>query len=222
MSSQSPDDGTGLVVWGAKGHALVLAEFADLVGFRVALLVDNDAGLQSPLDDVELVHGRDGLDRWLHANPGRVSAFAVAIGGGRGRDRIELHDLLVQRDLHPARLVHPTAYVARDAEIGAGGQVLAQATVGARANLGRDCIINTSASVDHECVLGDGVHVGPGATLAGNVTLGRSAFVGAGAVVLPRVHVGADAVIGAGAVVTADVADATVVVGNPARPTAAG
>jgi acetyltransferase-like isoleucine patch superfamily enzyme len=90
--------------------------------------------------------------------------------------------------------------------------------VAADAMLGAACIVNHKASVDHECRLGDGVHVAPGATLCGLVTVGDAAFIGAGAVVLPRLSIGADAVVGAGAVVTKDVPAGAVVTGNPARP----
>jgi acetyltransferase-like isoleucine patch superfamily enzyme len=66
-------------------------------------------------------------------------------------------------------------------------------------------------------VLGDGVHVAPGATLAGNVEVGDFTLVAVGAVVLPRIRIGRDCIVGAGAVVTRDVPDGTVVYGNPAR-----
>ena len=40
--------------------------------------------------------------------------------------------------------------------------ILPQAYVGADAHLGVGCIINGGAIVDHEAVLGRGVHVAPG------------------------------------------------------------
>ncbi len=83
--------------------------------------------------------------------------------------------------------------------------------------LGRACIINTGASVDHECRLGDGVHIGPGATLAGCVEVDDYATVYSGAVVLPRIRIGKSAIVGAGAVIRGDVPECTVVVGNPAE-----
>jgi acetyltransferase-like isoleucine patch superfamily enzyme len=45
----------------------------------------------------------------------------------------------------------------------------------------------------------------------------RRAAIGTGAVILPGITVGTEAVVGAGAVVTRDVADRTIVAGNPAR-----
>jgi acetyltransferase-like isoleucine patch superfamily enzyme len=79
------------------------------------------------------------------------------------------------------------------------------------------CIVNTVASVDHDCVLGDFVHVAPGARLCGGVTVAAGAFIGAGAVVVPGRRIGADAIIAAGAVVLTDVPDGSVAAGNPAR-----
>jgi acetyltransferase-like isoleucine patch superfamily enzyme len=46
----------------------------------------------------------------------------------------------------------------------------------------------------------------------------RAARVGGGSVLLPGVTIGENALVGAGSVVTRDVADGTIVVGNPARP----
>ena len=49
------------------------------------------------------------------------------------------------------------------------------------------------------------------------VHIGKNAWIGAGATILPRVTVGDNAVVGAASVVTKDVAQATIVAGNPAR-----
>lgn len=215
MNGQTP-----VVVWGTKGQAKVLAEFLDASGYRAAAFFDNDPDAVSPLGGVPVHIGVSGFDRWLRAGDRTSVSFAVAIGGGRGRERLELHELLASSGLTPATLVHPTAFVAGDAALGAGSQILVRACVCTRAKLGVECIVNTAATVDHECELADGVHVGPGATLAGCVRVGRAAFIGAGAVVLPRIHIGADAIVGAGAVVTRDVAPGWVVAGVPAVRTA--
>jgi len=42
---------------------------------------------------------------------------------------------------------------------GEGVQVMPGAIVHKFSSLGRQCILNTNSTVDHECILGDGVHV---------------------------------------------------------------
>ncbi len=206
------------VLWGASGHAKVLRECLGPQGPRLVAVFDNAPDVPAPFPDVALFTGSAGFARWLaQAGDPATVGFLVAIGGERGRERVELHERLVAAGLQALTVVHARAFVASDATLGAGSQVLAQAAVCVQAVLGRACIVNTGASVDHECRLGDGVHVCPGAHLAGLVEVGAHAMIGTGASVLPRVRIGADARIGAGAVVTRDVPAGLTVVGNPAR-----
>ena len=78
-------------------------------------------------------------------------------------------------------------------------------------------IINTCASVDHECVVEEGAHVGPGVRLGGHVRVGKGTWIGIGATVKDRIRIGARAVIGAGAVVLNDIPDGVVAYGVPAN-----
>ena len=83
--------------------------------------------------------------------------------------------------------------------------------------VGVHAIVNTSASVDHECVLGDYSQVTPGVHLGGNVTIGEGAFLGVGAAAIPGVTIGAWSIVGAGAVVVSDLPERILAVGVPAR-----
>jgi sugar O-acyltransferase (sialic acid O-acetyltransferase NeuD family) len=205
------------VLWGATGHARVLAEFLGTLDYDIVALVDNDPDVTSFLPNVPVLHGELALRAWRTERAGDLHAL-VAIGGARGAERLELQQALGEMGYALPAVVHPRAFVAGDVRLGAGSQVLAHAAVAAAASIGAGCIVNTSASVDHECVLGDGVHIGPGATLAGNVVVERNAFVGTGAAIIPHVTIGAGAVVGAGSVVVRDVPAGALVYGNPARP----
>ena len=90
-------------------------------------------------------------------------------------------------------------------------------TIQSAAKIGKHCIVNTNASIDHECVIGDFVHISPQATLCGNVHVGTGSWIGASAVVIPGVKIGRWSVIGAGSVVVNDVPDGVVAYGNPCR-----
>jgi sugar O-acyltransferase (sialic acid O-acetyltransferase NeuD family) len=206
-----------LVIWGAKGHAKVLHEFTERLGYTLVAVFDSDPKAVTPFPGVPLHHGREGFLRWRAENADLPAEGLVAIGGQRGWDRMELQQFLREHGVMPATVVHPAAYVALNARLGRGCQVLANATVCTEARLGDACIVNTAASVDHESVVGDGVHLAPGARLAGEVRVGDYTLIAVGAVVLPRVKIGANCLIGAGAVVTKDVPDNTVFYGHPAR-----
>ena len=206
-----------MVFWGATGQAKVLRECMRDSGLRLMALFDNNRAVVSPFPEVPLYIGRSGFDQWIRKALSRSVGFLVAIGGDKGRERMEILEFLEAHGLTPLIARHRSAFVADDARIGGGSQVLATAAVCVEAILGRGCIINTGATVDHECHLADGVHVAPGAHLAGCVEVGAYAMIGAGAVVSPRIKIGQDALVGAGAVVVEDVPPDAVVVGNPAR-----
>jgi serine acetyltransferase len=101
--------------------------------------------------------------------------------------------------------------------LGAGTVVFAGAVVQPESRIGSHAIINTSATVDHNCILEDYVQVAPGANLCGNVCVGTGTFVGANAVVLENLKIGRWSIIGAGAVVIRDLPHQVVAVGCPAR-----
>lgn len=205
-----------VIIWGGAGQARVLREALPSSDFQVIAVFDNRP-IPSPFPDVPIYLGQEGFHSWQASRTGARQVHAcVAIGGSRGSDRLFLLEWLQQQGMQPLTVIHPRAFVASDARIGKGAQILAMSAVCSNATLGCAVIVNTSASIDHDCVIGDGVHIGPGANLAGEVRVDEYAFIGAGAVVLPRLKIGRSAIVGAGAVVIRDVAADEVVVGNPA------
>jgi len=204
------------VIWGATGQAKVVRPMVEAGRENVVVaLFDNNPACVSPFPDTPLLGGWNAFERFRAKLEGQCG-FVVAIGGDRGEARCELAERLVDSGLKPLTIVHERAFLADDARVGQGCQVLAMAAVCVSAELGDFCIVNTGACVDHDCCLGRGVHVMPSATLAGEVTVGDHATIGTNATVLPRTNIGARAAVGAGAVVTRDVRPGATVVGVPA------
>ena len=208
-----------VLLWGGTGQAKVLREALQDNGWIVVAVVDNDPDCAPPFPNIPLLRGWPELKRWRERKQLPADCLAaVAIGGDKGRERVQLQRELADQGIAALTVVHPHAVVSNTARLGAGCQVLANATVCTEASLGEACIVNTAASIDHECHLGDGVHIGPGARLAGLVNVAAYATIYTGAIVAPRIEIGEGAIVGAGAVVLADVDPYVVVVGNPARP----
>lgn len=208
----------GVVLFGGTGQAKVVRPIIEHFGSKVVAVFDDTPRLASPFADVPIYQGFEAFELWVTRQDRAQLGFAVTIGNPHGRVRLRLHDRFVAAGLQPVTLAHATAFIDDDVEIGVGCQIMAGAIIGTGSRIGRQCIINTRASVDHEGFLEDGCEVAPGATLCGIVHMKENAWVCAGATVLPRITIGADAIVGAGAVVNRDVPDGAKVVGVPARP----
>ena len=206
-----------IVLYGASSQAIVLEEFLVGQGFLIEVLFTDWATEVTPLAGVPVVCGSADIDHWLKEHKGLPLGYVIAMGNNNGQRRLDLQKWMNERGLTPIDAYHPTSYRSKGAVLGSGCQMLHSSMVGARTRVGDQVIFNTGSAADHECVIDDGVHLGPGARLSGRVKVGRCSFVGIGAVVLPDLTIGANAVIGAGAVVTRNVPDNSTFVGIPAR-----
>ena len=113
-------------------------------------------------------------------------------------------------------IIHPTAYIGMNVEIGAGCIVAPHASVSNDTVLGDHVIVNLNASISHDNCISTGCTISPGCHLAGWVALGEDVFVGIGASIIPHVSIGRNVVVAAGAVVVRSVATGRVM-GVPAR-----
>ncbi|MCZ7557107.1 MAG: acetyltransferase [Bacteroidia bacterium] len=206
---------TGVVIWGAGGHAKVVADIVRLEGrFQIEGFIDelNPDRAGEAFCGSLVIGGRECLEILR-----KKGILKILPGFGDCRRRSQLNEELRTLGFVMPNVIHPRATVAADVCIDGGTIIAAGAVVGPGVRLGRSVIINTAASVDHDCVLGDAVHVCPGAHLAGGVIIGEASQIGIGAVVIDGVCIGAQSLIGAGAVVTKNIPESVVAYGVPAH-----
>jgi UDP-perosamine 4-acetyltransferase len=104
-------------------------------------------------------------------------------------------------------IIHPGAIVARDVSLAEGVQVMAGAVLQPGVIVGRDTIINTKASLDHDCRIAECCHIAPGVTLSGDVSVGRASHVGTGTCAVHGVSIGNKVIVAAGSVVYMNIPD---------------
>jgi sugar O-acyltransferase (sialic acid O-acetyltransferase NeuD family) len=195
-------------VVGAGGHAKVVITTLRAAGFTVGAVYDDDLSkIGQSVAEVPVVGPIDQI------NPGTAGGFVIAIGSNSIRRQVATRLAFA----HWLTAVHPRAIVHESVSLGEGTLVFAGAAVQPDTRLGSHCIVNTSASVDHDCCIGAFSHLAPGCHLAGAVTLGDGVFMGIGSAVVPGVHIGEWSTIGAGGVVIENVPANCVAVGVPAK-----
>lgn len=216
--SPAPDESPArpLVLIGAGGHARVVLALARAAGFAVLGVCDP----RLAADGTRQWEGADvlGDDTALDRHPPGHVRLMLGIGQlATASPRERLYRAWRARGYEFPVLIHPAAWVAPDAVLAAGTQVMAGAVVQPGCTIGENSILNTRASLDHDCRIGSDVHIAPGATLCGAVTVGSGAFVGAGATVIQGVQIGERAVVGAGVTLVRDLAPSATVLGAPNR-----
>lgn len=116
------------------------------------------------------------------------------------------------------KAIHPSAYIAEGVSIGDGSVVMANSVISVDASLGKHVIINTGATVEHDCKVADYVHVAPSCVLCGDVVIKTGVLLGTGTKAIPGRHVGAWTICGAGSIVIKDVPARCVAYGVPTVP----
>lgn len=207
---EEPIPARHLVVIGAGGHAVSLTETIEAMGMRVSAYVDERVQDESTFLGSPLVPKIP--EAWAEAE----LSLVVAIGDNFTRQQVAKAIAQNYQNHQLATLVHPSASVARSAQLGPGTVVLQGAVVGSHARVAEGGLINSGAIVEHECELGDYASIGPGAVLGGRTTVGSRTAVSIGAAVKHGIHIGDDTVVGAASFVHQDLPGKVVAYGTPA------
>jgi sugar O-acyltransferase (sialic acid O-acetyltransferase NeuD family) len=204
-----------IIVLGAGGHTKVLIDAlhqqsANLLGITdadpslygksimgIPIIGDDHSVLKYGVNDIVLVNGL-----------GMVNRSGI---------RMQIYEIFKECGYSFVNVIHPSAVISPETQLAEGVHIMAGAIIQTSVTIGVNTIVNTRCSVDHECIVGNHVHIAPGATISGGVRIEDRVLIGAGATIIQGIHVGANSIVGAGAVVTEDIMDGVTVTGIPAR-----
>ena len=204
-----------IVVLGAGGHAKVIADIVIKTGNILIGFLDDNVPIGKTIikySNKELkVIGKinDAIGLFYQY---KDLEFIIAIGNNDTRK------IFVNKfPLHYATLLHPSANIGIDVEIGEGTVVMPNATINPGTKVGKHCIINTGAIIEHYNTIEDYVHISPNATLCGTVKIGEMTHIGAGSTVRNNIEICGNCVIGTGSVVVKNIVNQGIYIGVPAK-----
>jgi len=199
-----------LIIIGASGHAVSCANVAVSAGFNIIGFID-DAKVASSVVGIPVFGRETFLTKHSLVN------CVVAIGDNFLRQKVVEQLLNDLPNISFSSVIHATASIGMNTQIGDGCVVMPNSVVGPNCELGAHCIVNTKASIDHDSALSDFASVAPGVTMGGGVSVGHGSAISIGVTVKHGVALGSHSVVGASSYVHDDIPNNVLCFGTPAK-----
>lgn len=198
-----------VIILGAGGHAKVIANIIEESGDNVVGFLDDNKEIKGKI----IYNNKHVMGTFKDIDKYKNLLFIIGIGSNQVRKMI--NDKYI---LNYYTAIHPTAIISKDVKIGVGSVVMAGAIINPGTIIGKHCVINTKASIDHDNTIEDFVHLSPGVTLAGTVNIKELTWIGTSATIINNITIEKNNIIGAGAVVVKNIDDTNkTFVGVPAK-----
>jgi sugar O-acyltransferase (sialic acid O-acetyltransferase NeuD family) len=185
-----------ILLVGAGGHARACIDVIEQEGrYAIAGLV----GMPDEVGEIVLGYPVLGGDDDLPYLRERCPNALVTLGQILSPEpRIKLYSLLERLGFALPIVVSPMGHVSRHASLGPGCIVMHGAIVNAGARVGRNCILNSRALVEHDAVIDDHCHISTGVLVNGGAQVGAGSFVGSGSVLKEGITLGERCMVGMG------------------------
>ncbi|MBP1763634.1 MAG: transferase [Firmicutes bacterium] len=140
----------------------------------------------------------------------------IAIGDNWQRGKVARKIKNASKTFHFVNVIHPSACIARNAQIGDGAILLAESIVSSNAIMGKHTLLHIGSMLGHDSKLGNYGCMLPGSKVGGNVRIGEYSSIGIGATLIHGITIGNHSFIGAGAIVISNIPSNVVAYGVPA------
>lgn len=210
-----------LLLIGGGGHCHSVIDSVLSAGLytEIGVVAKDQDNYNELKDDVLLAPYLVGTDESLRKlyESGWNFAFITLGSVGNTKGRRALYKTILELGFEIPIIIDPSAIVSTKATVEKGVFIGKRAVINAGSKVGSCAIINTGTIIEHDCIIGDFVHISPGATLCGQVSIGDDSHIGAGSVVRQCINIGSNSLVGAGSVVVKNVPDNVKAYGNPCR-----
>lgn len=217
MISEREERGRLCILLRLGGHAKVVLDALGSRGVNVDGVVDRGFGQANfPRRGIKVL----GNDNWLIAQDPGNFILVNGIGSFLGESQRQLiYDRYKAAGFRFLSIVHRSTTIGSNVAFGEGGQIMAGVVIQADSTFGNNTIVNTGATVDHDCEVGSNVHIAPGVNVSGNVVIEDDVLLGTGSSVIQGVTIGKCSIVTADTVVFQSVPPASKLIGAKARRT---
>lgn len=212
-----------VVIIGGKGTAVVIAE--QIYDAHVRFNRDIEV-LGFAFDDPAF---RDGINGWpvlcgtrdaydMFKEEENVKFVFALYRSDVLKERVALRESLnipMERFLS---FVHPTAYIAKSAQLGYGNIILANCAINNNVIMGNFNTMNTNSLIGHDTYIGNNNFIAAHTCIGSGLKIGNGNFTGLNCSIKNFVEIGDYNLIGMASNVVKDLTDGHVMIGNPAKP----
>lgn len=210
MNNLNQPNSNRIIIIGAGGHAISVANVALSAGYIISYFIDENI-TETRLLGIKIIKSISLLSDYLNYN------YTIAIGDNSIRQKVYSKLSEEYNGMYFPTLIHKSAVASNFTSIEEGTVIMPNATVGPNSKVGKFCIINTNASIDHDSQMLDFSSLAPHAVVGGNVKIGLRTAISIGSVVKHKIEIGNDSILGGGAYLNKNLDSNKVAYGNPAR-----
>jgi len=142
-------------------------------------------------------------------DPQADDLFLITIGNVHHRKRC--YELLKQKGANFYTYIHPSAIVAKSAELADGCIVAPYSVINAKAIVAANVAVNVHCSIGHESTIGFSSVLSPYAAVNGNAKVGDLCFLGTRSTIFPGKYLGDKGIVDSHSYVKSDAPEKSIV-----------
>ena len=204
-----------IILIGGGGHCKACIDVIETENkFRIIGIVDKREKVGAKVLGYKVFASDEDLPSLIK----KYQNFLITVGQMKSpKKRRDLFTWLKKFNLKLPVIISPYAHISKHSEIDQGTIILHGVHVNAGVRIGKNCIINTSAVIEHDSWIEDHCHISTASIINGECHIAEGTFVGSNSVIRNNIAITKNTIIGAGSVVVKSINKSGIYTGNPGR-----
>ena len=192
MKKEKPN----IILVGGGGHCASVIDVIEQQGkYTIKGIIDIKEHVGKKVLGYKIIGTDDDLEKLYLTCPNAI----ISVGQIKSNAlRVHLFQKLKTIGYHLPVVISPLAYVSKHTIIEEGTIIMHHALVNAGAKIGKNCIINTKANIEHGVQIEDFCHISTATVVNGDSIIGKNTFIGSNATISNGITIPPNSIISAG------------------------